>query len=87
MSGRERRVIAKRLSNTTLLIWIHLNDKLLKVFVHLKKKNCKRPDVESIFKIISSNSANSISIRSVEEKINLLSNKKIENCQTKRGLD
>ena len=52
-----------------------------------KKKNCKRPDVESIFKIISSNSANSISIRSVEEKINLLSNKKIENCQTKRGLD
>ena len=43
------------------------------------RKNCKRPDIDSIFKIISSNSANNITIRDVEEKINsLLSDKKNE---------
>ena len=56
--------------------------------IYTIRKNCKRPDIESIFKIISSNSVNNITIRDVEEKINLsLSDKKIENRQTKRGLD
>ena len=47
--------------------------------IYTIRKNCKRPDIDSIFKIISSNSANNITIRDVEEKINsLLSDKKNE---------
>ena len=52
--------------------------------IYTIKKNCKRSDTESIFKIISFNSANNITIRDVEEKINLLlSDKKIENHKKK----
>ena len=52
------------------------------------RKSSKRPDVDSILKIISSNSANNITIIDVEVKINLLlSIKKIGNRQSKRDLD
>lgn len=52
------------------------------------RKSSKRPDIDSILKIISSNSANNITITDVEVKINLLlSIKKIGNRQSKRDLD
>ena len=53
--------------------------------IYTIRKDCKRPDIESIYRIISSKPANNIMIREVEEKINLLfSDKKIKNHQTKR---
>ena len=53
--------------------------------IYTIRKDCKRPDIESIYRIFSSKPANNIMIREVEEKINLLfSDKKIKNHQTKR---
>lgn len=57
-------------------------------FINIIRKNSKRPDIDSIFKIISFNSALIFTKTDLEEKLKLLlTGRKIENRPTKQGLD
>ena len=62
-------------------------EQVLDAISKIRKRN-KRPDAETIFKHISSNSASNICMNDIKEKLQeLIDISKIEKCKTNHGLN